>query len=342
MSRRAPFDHPPVLGLLPDSAVAKYLSRGMQSGQENPPQVALRKASTSLPENEARWRTAPVRELLEQAMARFDDDRTAADGWLAPRLHATLRMTRSEAGDSRLWNHLAMLAAPDYVVWRHKGNEIAQSSRFSGPHYTQCFSRLWWVAELFRDGPDYRPVEVACSVQDILNTTLRLDVIDHRPTAQALLRVLENLISTGRPRLGDHVNALSSAVNTAGATLVYDILAPDSPPLLEDLQDWIAAAEEAPPVGWDSLPDGPDDGRVPGAAVDAVVPLFDKLLAEAPLRRRGRAREEETDSPPVSAVPAPRRGVSLEKDLPAWMRQYEFDGSAPQAEASTVGPAESS
>lgn len=319
MPRRAPFDHPPVLGLLPDPAVAKYLSRGMQSGQENPPQVALRKASISLAENEARWRTAPVRELLDQAMTRFDDDRTGADGWLAPRLHATLRMTRSEAGDSRLWNHLAMLVAPDYVVWRHKGVEIAQSSRFSGPHYTQCFARLWWVAELFRDGPDYRPVEVACSSQDVLNTTLRLDVIDHRPTAQALLRVIENLISTGRPRLGDHVNALSSAVNTAGSTLVYDVLAPDSPPLVEDLQDWIAAAEEAPPVRWDRLPEGPDDGRVPGPAVDALLPLFDKLLAEAPLRHRGRATEEEPKRPVAPAVPVPRRGVSLEKDLPTPM-----------------------
>ncbi|SEQ32203.1 hypothetical protein SAMN04487983_1004149 [Streptomyces sp. yr375] len=320
MPHRAPFDFPPLIGLLPDSAVAKYLSRGMQSGRENPPQVALRKASTILSEDGARWRTAPIRELLDQAMTRFDGEHTAADRWLAPRLHATLRMTRSEAGDSRLWNHLSMLVAPDYVVWRHKGAEIAQSSRFSGPHYTQCFSRLWWVAELFRDGPDYRPVEIACSVQDVLNTTLRLDVIDHRPTAQALLRVLENLISTGRPRLGDHVNTLSSAVNTAGSTLVYDVLAPDSAQLVEDLQDWIAEAEGAPPVRWDGLPEGPDDGRVPTASVDALLPLFDKLLAEAPLRRRGRTPEEEADSPTSPAVPAPRRGVSLEKNLPAWMR----------------------
>ncbi|MGW6920677.1 DUF6339 family protein [Streptomyces sp. NPDC054950] len=251
-------------------------------------------------------------------MARFDDDRTAADGWLAPRLHATLRMTRSEAGDSNLWNHFAMLVAPDYVVWRHKGAEIAQSSRFSGPHYTQCFARLWWAAELFRDGHDYRPVEVACSVQDVLNTTLRLDVIDHRPTAQALLRVLQNLISSGRPRLGDHVNALSSAVNTAGSTLVYDVLAPDSPPLLEELQDWIAAAEEAPPVGWDNRPEGPDDGRVPAAAVDALIPLFDELLAEAPLRSRGQVPEDGDEA--SHAVPVPRQGVTLEKNLPAWMR----------------------
>jgi hypothetical protein len=321
MPRSVPFDVPPLLGLLPDAAVAKHLSRGIQSGQENTPQVALRKAGTPLPDDEPRWRTAPIRELLGVAMTRFDGNPTAADGWLAPRLHATLRMTRAEAGDGRLWNHLAMLVAPDYVVWRHKGVEIAQTSRFSGPHYTQCFSRLWWVAELFRDGPDYRPVEVACSVQDILNTTLRLDVIDHRPTAQALLAVFNGLISSGVPRPGDHINALSSAVNTAGSTLVYDVLTPDNPPLIEDLQDWIADATEAPAVHWDRLPDGPDDGRVPRTAIDALVPFFEKLLAEAPIRRRGRTSlSDEAEGPLVMAgVPTPRAGVSLAKDLPPWM-----------------------
>ncbi|GJF20591.1 DUF6339 family protein [Streptomyces sp. HO565] len=321
MPHRTSFDFPAALGLLPDAAVAKHLGRGMQSGHENPPQVALRKASMPAPDaTAARWRTAPIRELLGEAMTRFRDDRTAADGWLAPRLHATLRMTRAEASDGRLWSHLAMLVAPDYVVWRHRRAEIAEASRFCGPHYTQCFSRLWWAAELFRDGPDYRPVGIACrvGVQDVLNTTLRLDVIDHRPTAQALLRVLDSLFRAGVPRPGDHVNALSAAVNTAGSTLVYDVLAPDTPPLVDELQDWIAEAETASPVQWDHLPDGPDDGRVPKASVDALVPLFEKLHADAPLRRRKTTAQTTTEPEEITSVPS-QRGVTLEKNLPSWM-----------------------
>ncbi|WP_037857346.1 DUF6339 family protein [Streptomyces sp. SCSIO 75703] len=316
MPRHLGFDVPPTLALLPDAAVAKYLGRGLQSGQEGPPQVALRKASVPLPDAAAvRWRTEPVRELLEEATHRFAEDRTAADGWLAPRLHATLRMTRAEAGDGRLWNHLAVVVAPDYVVWRHKGADIAQASRFAGPHYTQCFSRLWWAAELFRDGPDYRPVEIACRVQDVLNTTLRLDVVDHRPTAHALLSVFDSLFSSGVARPGDHVNALSAAVNAAGSTLVYDVLAPDGPPLLDELQAWIAEAEHAPPVPWNRLPEGPDDGRVPAASVRALLPLFERLRVEAPLRRRGAGAGSTAESAREPTVPAPR-GVSLDKDLP--------------------------
>ncbi|MFI8997909.1 DUF6339 family protein [Streptomyces sp. NPDC053542] len=227
-----------------------------------------------------------MRQLIDEAMRRFADQRTAADGWLAPRLHATLRLTRAEAADSRLWNHLALLVAPDYVVWRHKGTETVSTARFSGAHYTQTFSRLWWAAELFRDGADYRPVETACRVQDVLNTTLRLDVIDHRPTALAIVQIVDRLIASATPRPGDHVNALSSAVNTAGSTLVYDVLAPDPGGDGEALLEWIAEAQDAPAVPWERVPDGPDDGRVSSRSVDVLVTLFEKLLAEAPRRQR--------------------------------------------------------
>jgi hypothetical protein len=298
MSGAIPVDIPGVLGLLPDAMVTKFLGRGIQSGQENPPQVALRKASIMFPDTEARWRSGPVRELLDEAMRRFEGNRARADGWLAPRLHATLRMTRAEAADSRRWNFLAMVIAPNYVVWRHRGTEMAAAGRFSGPHYTQAFARLWWAAELFRDGADYGPVEVACRVQDVLNTTMRLDVIDHRPTALAIIGVLERLMSAGTPRLGDHVNALSSAVNAAGSTLVYDVLAPDGSADTEALQEWIDDSANMPPVPWDRLPYGPEDGEVDRHTVDALLPLFDRLLSEAPIRRRPRhaAVEEASNS----------------------------------------------
>jgi hypothetical protein len=291
MGRNDDMDFPAVLGLLPGGTVAKYLSRGIQAGEQDPPQVALRKASQSLTDDE-RWRTKQLRGLVDEAMNRFDGRRVEADGWLAPRLHATLRMTRAEAADSRLWNFIALVVASDYVVWRHKGAEIVPAVRFSGPHYTQAFARLWWAAELFRNGEDYRPVEVACRFQDVPNTTMRLDVIDHRPTALAIVRVLERLSEDKASRISDKVNALSAAVNAAGSTLVYDVLAPDQPTDEDARREWIAESENAAPAPFDRLPEGPDDGAVKPQAVETLVSLFAELLQEAPVRRRKRKAEE--------------------------------------------------
>jgi hypothetical protein len=209
-----------------------------------------------------------------------------------------------------------MVVAPDYVVWRHKGADdaegpgVATAARFSGLHYTQTFSRLWWAAELFRNGDDYRPVVTACRIQDVLNTTMRLDVIDHRPTAQAMIRVVGGLLDAKVARPGDHVNAFSAAVNAAGSTLMYDVLAQDTDPDVDELHDWIRdGAGEA--VDWENLPDGPDDCRVAAASVEALLPLFERLREEAPLRRRKSVR---TDDEAEVSVPAPRAsGVSLSK-----------------------------
>jgi hypothetical protein len=284
-----PMDFPAMLGLLSDAAVTKYLSRGMQAGQENPPQAALRKAVVLLPD-EPRWRVDPLRVLLAEAMDRFADRPARADAWLAPRVHATLRMTRAEAADRRLWNYLAMLGAPDYVVWRHttKAKGIAQASRFSGQHDVQTFARLWWAAELFRNGADYRPVATAFAYQDVLNSVMRLDVIDHRPTAAAMLRIVERLVSEGASNGADQVNALSKAVNAAGSTLIFDVLAPDAPVDNDALRDWIADSAHMPEVPWDRLPDGPSDGAVDPQAVSTLSPMFEELLADAPLRDRSR------------------------------------------------------
>lgn len=147
---------PDALALLPDTTAAKYLTRSVRTGQEEPPRVALLRASTPVEEHSARWATYPVRELVDEAMRRFGDDaRARADAWLAPRLHATIRMTRAEASDTGLWNFLALVVAPGYVVWRHLGKgrkgtadgeaaEVA-ARRFSGRHDTQTFARLWWA-----------------------------------------------------------------------------------------------------------------------------------------------------------------------------------------------------
>ncbi|MFE2039496.1 DUF6339 family protein [Streptomyces sp. NPDC059477] len=283
-------DHVPErLALLDNSAVDPFLTEELLRGEQVHGGIDLAKVVEPLPEDDARWSVEPLRSLVDDAMFAFRDNRTGADAWLAPRLHATLRLTRREAADKRRWNHLALAVAPDYVAWRHLSEPTAKkpeksipAERFRGPADRQCFSRLWWAAELYRNGPDYGPAEAACGNQDLIHTVLRMDLIDHRPTAQALVR----LLTSGKAGKGREMNGLSIAINAAGATLIYDVLAPDEPRDPARLRDWIAEAGSAPPVGRHALPTGPDEDPVPEGSVAALTDYFAELFETAPIRGR--------------------------------------------------------
>ncbi|MFD4237079.1 DUF6339 family protein [Streptomyces sp. NPDC058542] len=287
---------PERLALLADLNAAQYLTDGLLSGKEDVPAIALNKTTEPLAhDSRSRAELAPVRDLIDDAMYKFREDRpTSADAWLAPRLHAALRLTRREAADRRIWNYLALGVAPDYVVWRHlpaksEGEQLKIAvRRFRGPAYTQAFARLWWAAELFRDGPDYRPVVTACGNQEMLNTVLRMDVVDHRPTAQAMVRLLER----GTVTKTREANALAAAINASAATLVYDVIAPDVERDGTPLREWVDAAESAPAVPRRDLPIGPYEEKTPERSVDVLVGHFAELFAEAQVRGRPGADDE--------------------------------------------------
>lgn len=128
---------PEYLARLSDDAAAPFLTEGLLSGKENVPSIELHKSTDPLPEQE-RWRLEPIRDLVDDALFEFRDETPSrADAWLAPRLHATLRLTRAEAADRALWNYLAFAVAPDYVVWRHlsrarQGRPSVNSDCFRG------------------------------------------------------------------------------------------------------------------------------------------------------------------------------------------------------------------
>ncbi|MEU3173122.1 DUF6339 family protein [Streptomyces sp. NPDC007000] len=284
-----PHHLPQRLGLFTAAAADPFLTQDLLKGVRGHGGVDLAKVVEPLPDEDSRWEVEPLRELVEDAMHEFRENRTRADGWLAPRLHAALRITRREAADRRLWTHLALAVAPDYVAWRHRSAPASDRSesrinpaRFKGALDRQCFSRLWWAAEMFRNGKDYSPVVAACANQDLIHSALRRDLIDHRPTAQALVAVLGRGIAT----TGRDVEGLMTAINAAGATLVYDALAPDEPRDPEVLRQWVAEAGAAPPVPRHFLPDGPDEEPVPEKSVVALTEYFADLFETAPVRGR--------------------------------------------------------
>lgn len=283
---------PPALGSLPDSEVGNHLTADLLAGHAYPPPEAIDAVVTLLGEHE-RHQADDLRDLIEEAMERYADARTTSDAWLAPRLHATLRLTRREAADSGIWNYLALRLAPDYVLWRFPPRNAKDTSedqvnaaRFAGQYHTHAFARLWWAAELFRDGPSYQPVELFCSNQDMLGTTLRLDIALHRATAQAFVRLIERgTVNTGR-----EVNALAKAVNSAGTTLLYEALAETGPSETGAYRDWVYRVGVHVP--HERLPEGPPDGSVPPESIERLVVLFEKLFKETPVRGKASDNQE--------------------------------------------------
>ncbi|MFJ6250418.1 MULTISPECIES: DUF6339 family protein [unclassified Streptomyces] len=285
-------DHlPEYLARLADEEAARFLTDGLLSGKDNVPSIALNQATDPLPESPRR-RLRAIRDLIDDAMyIHRDEQPTKVDPWLAPRLHAILRLTRAEAADPALWNYLALGVAPDFVVWRHlsETTRTVNAQYFKGAHYKQAFARLWWSAELFRNGRDYEPAVVACGNQDILNTALRLDIIDHRPTAQAMVRLLRK----GVVRTGRDANALAKVVNTAAATLMYDVIAQDVPRDDDAVRMWIDEGEAGLTVHHRPLPTGPAEEPAPEDSVELLANSFAELFADAPVR--GRRTDEGAD-----------------------------------------------
>jgi hypothetical protein len=229
-----------------------------------------------------------VRTVVDEAMRRFNRTQgTDADVWLAPRLHYTLRLTRREAARRDIWRWLGVVFASEYVRWRFGSPDAgsndpeaaAPRERFDGPDYKHALGRLWWMAELFRNGPDYSPVTKALLNQDIPNNLFRMDVAHHRPTVQAAIRVLDG-------RTGREANALAKAANAAATTLVIDTIGPDDPLDAEAVRAWVDETDLDPGRYFDELPPGPRDPQAATTSTATLTTLLGELFAEAPIRGR--------------------------------------------------------
>ncbi|MGY1810183.1 DUF6339 family protein [Blastococcus sp. SYSU D00669] len=181
-----------------------------------------------------------------------------SDAWLAPRLHSALRLTRSEAGDRGVWHWLA-LRYHDYVDYRWSGSGGVARDRWFGPVHKQALARLWWGAELFRDGDDYEPVRVLFFRQDMPNSYLHRPLVRCRPLALGMVDQLQAVGGEGGPK-ASAVNDLARVLNLTTAGL---------PPEAETgfFRDDAAAYERwlhdllPPDHDWDTTPAGPPTGR---------------------------------------------------------------------------------
>lgn len=236
---------------------------------------------------------APLRVVVEEAMRRFDGELLKSDAWLGPRVHATLRLTRREAADKRIWSYLAISSFPKYVYWRWEQNEInlpVAAYRYLGDENQSAFAKLWWAAELVRNGPSYMDVTKALSINRFYQWQ-SLQFIHHKPAAIAAARVLSNFSATGATR--DQAVELYKLVNLALRTKSLDDFSDNVSPDIHSVREWINERIDVTAM-LEDLPVGPDEAPVPEGDIAKVRAFLDELavrvkLAEAKPRKKGRA-----------------------------------------------------
>jgi hypothetical protein len=238
---------------------------------------------------------AQFSELMSDAVERFGAQKklpASSDAWLSPRVHASLRLTRQEASDPRIWTYLAIAVAPTYVRHRWgdpKTQEAASLDRFvNRDRKKQAIARLWWTAEMFRNGPDYRPVVDAFAMQDIPNGFVTYDCFENRPLAIGIVKELIGL-NAGRKATSRQVKKVGRTINLWLSTTSLDAVAPDENTDPARTWSWVTVPVQ-PPISDVELPIGPDDGEVNEKSLDAA-----RALSRAVIGLGIPAEESEND-----------------------------------------------
>jgi hypothetical protein len=220
----------------------------------------------------------PLATVLEEAMRRGNSP-GESDQWLGPRVHATLRLTRREAADKRVWNYLTVAEFPKYVLrrWRNSENpdDIVPVDRFLGEDSKNALARLWWAAELTRNGPDYSATTKALSNSRFGISWQHLDSMHHRPAALAVAGFLEDFGNDGATDYQGQV--MAKAFNLALRTLSLDALSENVATDAQAIREWCEEEIDVTKMLGEALPIGPDEASVPKASIDAVRSLLDRL-----------------------------------------------------------------
>lgn len=219
-----------------------------------------------------------VDQLFQAAMGRGDandtSDNYALDRWLAPRLHAAVRIPRRVAADNRFWSWMSMRFGATYVHQRFAETGIVRGWRYTGEPLRNGVARLWWASELLRNGPDYSTVDKALRRVRTAQFALELRYSWYRPAAIAFVDVVED------DGLSDSaMNALSRRSNAYLPLAPLEAIGFEEGNVGVDEQWWSSSCT-LEDLTSSSPPQGPKDGYAGFEATAAIARWYREVLAE--------------------------------------------------------------
>jgi hypothetical protein len=211
-----------------------------------------------------------------------------SDGFLAPLIHASLRISPRTAAHRGFWLSLAhrpLVAEYLFARWRPKEDVMPALNHLNGDNTHQGLARLWWMAELLRDGPDYSFVERGFEDQNVPNQAFRSLYFYSRPFARAFVELVLEYHDNKKAKheKGKRVDQSAKAVNAALGTVLLETICVDGTGGSTDWKAWTSTSPTADEVkAWlaGKSPVGPQGGVVSQADLRRARRWMDEFYRE--------------------------------------------------------------
>jgi hypothetical protein len=185
----------------------------------------------------------------------------------------SIGLGRQLAGDSGMWAWLN-LSVPDWSLARWKGSadrDAGYEPWFGNPS-SNALGRLFWAAELMRNGSDYSPVHGAFLQQNVINELAR-EIYRSRHWAVALGSLAADFDGSGSHATDREWNVVSKV-----ADKIAFLNRPEAAPLDEEVPDF---GDDDPVVAYAADPIG----------IASVQQLLGKYLAGIAVTERIRSNK---------------------------------------------------
>lgn len=222
--------------------------------------------------------TTLIRRVLESGIERLDheelEETTSLDQWLAPRIHGAVRISRRLAGDMGFWSWLIVEVGRPYTWRRWAEKNRPTMYRYTGDFKRNSLGRLWWFAEMSRNGPDYSPIKKVLRDASTAQYAMELRYSMYRPAVIAFGNTADRL------DLGfADLKRLSKRANAYLSLKALEAIGLDQGENERDAEWW----REKPTVNdviGDSEMIGPRDGIASSIAIRNIEQWFESLTQE--------------------------------------------------------------